>query len=264
MIQNLIEVARLAGNVLRDGYGKAQSIEEKGRASDLVTATDKASEIVVRQYLARQFPTHAILGEEEGLSGAADAEWTWIVDPLDGTTSFAHGLPFFSTCIALRHRGEIVAGAVYEPLRDEMFVAEQGSGAALNGSPIRVTSTSDLSRALLATGFPYRIAENPNKTLEVFAAVVPHARGIRRMGSAGLDLAYVACGRMDGYWETLLQPWDCAAGALLVREAGGHVTDFGGKSHDIFGLETLATNGAVHEVLMERIRTGQGWDFKLS
>lgn len=264
MIQNLIEVARLAGAVLREGYGKAQSIEEKGRASDLVTATDKASEIVVRQYLARHFPAHAILGEEEGLSGAADAEWTWIVDPLDGTTSFAHGLPFFSVCIALRHRGEIVAGAVYEPLRDEMFVAERGAGATLNGSPIRVTSTSDLSRALLATGFPYRIAENPNKTLEVFSAVVPHARGIRRMGSAGLDLAYVACGRMDGYWETLLQPWDCAAGALLVREAGGLVTDFGGRPHDIFGLETLATNGAVHEILMERIRTGQGWDFRLS
>lgn len=264
MIQNLIEVARLAGAVLREGYGKAQSIEEKGRASDLVTATDKASEVVVRQYLARHFPTHAILGEEEGLSGAADAEWTWIVDPLDGTTSFAHGLPFFSTCIALRHRGEIVAGAVYEPLRDEMFVAEKGAGATLNGSPMRVSATSDLSRALLATGFPYRISENPNKTLEVFAAVVPHARGIRRMGSAGLDLAYVACGRMDGYWETLLQPWDCAAGVLLVREAGGRVTDFGGRPHDILGLETLATNGAVHEVLMERIRAGQGWDFRLS
>lgn len=263
MIENLAEVARMAGRILREGYGKAQEIEEKGRSTDLVTATDKASEVVVRQYLARHFPTHAILGEEEGLSGSADSEWTWIVDPLDGTTSFAHGLPFFSVCIALRHRREIVAGAVYEPLRDELFLAESGSGATLDGKRIRVTETADLSRALLATGFPYRIAENPHKTLEVFAAVVPHARGIRRMGSAGLDLAYVACGRMDGYWETLLKPWDCAAGALLVREAGGLVTDFSGLEHDIFGLETLATNGAIHEQLRELIAAGKRSSFVL-
>lgn len=264
MIDHLEHVARLAGEVLRQGFQKNQLIEEKGRASDLVTATDRAAETVIRDYLSKTFPTHCLLGEEEGLSGVADAEWTWIFDPLDGTTSFAHGLPFFSTCIALRRGRDIVAGIVYEPLRDELFAAEAGSGATLNGQRLSVTTTTDLSRALLATGFPYRIAENPNKTLEVFAAVVPHARGIRRMGSAGLDLAYVACGRLDGYWETLLQPWDCAAGALLVREAGGRVTDFAGNPHDILGLETLATNGGVHEVLRDRIRVGQGYDFKLS
>ena len=264
MIDQLEQVARLAGEVLRQGFQKSQVIEEKGRASDLVTATDRAAEHVIREYLAKSFPTHALLGEEDGLSGAADAEWTWIFDPLDGTTSFAHGLPFFSTCIALRRGREIVAGVVYEPLRDEMFAAEAGSGATLNGEKLSVTTTVDLSRALLATGFPYRIAENPNKTLEVFAAVVPHARGIRRMGSAGLDLAYVACGRMDGYWETSLQPWDCAAGALLVREGGGTVTDYGGNPHDIHGLEILATNGGIHPSLMERIKIGQGYDFKLS
>jgi len=157
-----------------------------------------------------------------------------------------------------------VAGVVYEPLRDELFAAEAGGGATLNGTRLAVTGTTDLARALLATGFPYRIAENPNKTLEVFAAVAPHARGIRRMGSAGLDLAYVACGRMDGYWETSLQPWDCAAGALLVREAGGAVTDYAGNPHDIQGLEILATNGGIHGALRERIRVGQGYDFKLS
>lgn len=264
MIDQLTHVARLAGEILRQGFRKTQQIEEKGRASDLVTATDRAAERVIRDYLSKEFPSHALLGEEEGRSGSSDSEWTWIFDPLDGTTSFAHGLPFFSTCIAVQHRGEIVAGVVYEPLRDELFVSEKGAGATLNGSRLDVTTTSDLSRSLLATGFPYRIAENPNKTLEVFAAVVPHARGIRRMGSAGLDLAYVACGRMDGYWETLLQPWDCAAGALLVREAGGKVTDFAGNPHDIHGLETLATNGAIHHSLMDRIRIGQGYDFKLS
>lgn len=263
MIEYLMEAARLAGHILREGYGKTQSIEEKGRATDLVTATDKASEAAVRAYLAKNFPDHAILGEEEGHSGDKNAEWTWIVDPLDGTTSFAHGVPFFSTCIALAKRGEIVAGVVYEPLRDEMFAAESGSGATLNGQKIVVTETADLGRALLATGFPYRIAENPNKTLEMFCAVVPHARGIRRMGSAGLDLAYIACGRMDGYWETLLQPWDCAAGCLLVREAGGRTSDFKGGTHDIHGLETLATNGAIHEALMERIRIGQDASFRL-
>jgi len=262
MMEHLVEVARLAGHILREGYGKTQSIEEKGRTTDLVTATDKASETAVRAYLARHFPDHAILGEEEGHSGDKNAEWTWIVDPLDGTTSFAHGIPFFSTCIALARRGEVVAGAVYEPMRDEMFAAEKGSGATLNGKRIRVTDTFELNRALLATGFPYRIAENPNKTLEVFCSVVPHARGIRRMGSAGLDLAYLACGRLDGYWETLLQPWDCAAGGLLVTEAGGRVSDFDGGAHDIHGLETLATNGAIHEAMMERIRIGRTRDVR--
>lgn len=261
LIDQMTEVARLAGVILREGYGKTQSIEEKGRTTDLVTATDKASEKAVRAYLAQYFPSHAVLGEEEGFSGDRDAEWTWIFDPLDGTTSFAHGLPFFSTCIAVQRRGEIVAGVIYEPLRDEMFVAEKGAGATLNGKKIQVTDTSELKRSLLATGFPYRIAENPNHTLEMFASVVPHAQGIRRMGSAGLDLAYLACGRMDGYWETLLQPWDCAAGCLLVTEAGGRVSDFKGHPHDIFGLETLATNGAIHEQLMERIAIGQSIDF---
>lgn len=264
MIDAVIEVARLAGDILRQGFRTTQTIEEKGRASDLVTATDRAAERAIRTHLADRFPTHALLGEEEGRGGVAGAEWTWIFDPLDGTTSFAHGLPFFSTCIALLRGPEVVAGVVYEPLRDELFAAERGAGATLNGERLRVTETADLSRALLATGFPYRIAENPNKTLEVFAAVVPYARGIRRMGSAGLDLAYVAAGRMDGYWETLLQPWDCAAGALLVREAGGRTTDFSGSPNDIHGLETLATNGGIHEALRERIRTGQRYDFQLS
>lgn len=264
MIDQLEEVARLAGEILRQGFQTTQWIEEKGRASDLVTATDRAAETAIRNFLSKSFPGHALLGEEEGMSGAAGAEWTWIFDPLDGTTSFAHGLPFFSTCIALARGSEVVAGVVYEPLRDEMFAAEVRCGATLNGSRLAVTSTADLSRALLATGFPYRIAENPHKTLERFAAVVPHARGIRRMGSAGLDLAYVAAGRMDGYWETSLQPWDCAAGALLVREAGGKVTDFAGNPHDIRGLETLATNGGIHEALRERLEIGQGYDFKLS
>lgn len=257
MIQHLIEAARASGEILRAGFGRVQKIEEKGRASDLVTETDKASERFLREWIQARFPGHAMIGEEEENIPDPDAEWTWIFDPLDGTVSFAHGIPFFAVCIALQRRGETVAGVIYEPLRDEMFAAELGSGARLNGEPMRVSKTAELGRALLATGFPYHMSENPERTLETFAAVVPHARGIRRLGTAGIDLAYVACGRFDGYWEQFLKPWDCAAGALLVSEAGGMVTDYVGKPHDIFGLQTLATNGLVHDELISRIRKGR-------
>lgn len=257
MIEHVIQAAREAGEILKAGFGKVQRIEEKGRASDLVTETDKAAERFLREWIEARFPGHAMVGEEEANEVVAGAEWTWIFDPLDGTVGFAHGIPFFSVCVALEHRGEVVAGAVYEPLRDEMFSAERGSGAFLNGQRIRVSSTTELCRSLLATGFPYTVRDNPRRTLETFCAVVPHARGIRRLGSAGLDLAYVATGRMDGYWESFLQPWDCAAGCLLVREAGGRVTDYVGNPHDIRGIQTVATNGLVHEELMARLAEGQ-------
>ncbi|MCB9496405.1 MAG: inositol monophosphatase [Fibrobacteria bacterium] len=258
MIQTAIEAARRAGEVLRSGYGTTFLREEKGRTTDLVTEFDRKAEDILVESIRSRHPDHRIIGEEGGDSGG-NSEWEWILDPLDGTTSFAHGIPFFSVCVALRHRGEIVLGVVYEPLRDELFAAERGAGATLDGAPIRVSPTKELSRALLATGFPYAIAENPHRTLEVFTAVVPHARGIRRLGSAGLDLAYVACGRFDGYWEHSLKPWDCAAGALLVREAGGVVTTWGTDSDapwNVDSLETLATNGAIHQELSSRIREG--------
>ncbi|HXP90609.1 MAG TPA: inositol monophosphatase family protein [Fibrobacteria bacterium] len=257
MIEHVVQAAREAGAILREGFGRIHEIQEKGRTTDLVTETDKASERFLREWISSRFPDHAMIGEEEENVARPDAEWTWVFDPLDGTVSFAYGIPFFAVCVALCHRGTTVAGAVYEPLRDEMFAAVRGEGATLNGSPIRVTATTELNRALLATGFPYSIAENPKRTLETFVAVAPYARGIRRLGTAGIDLAYVACGRMDGYWESFLQPWDCAAGALLVEEAGGRVTDYAGNRHDIFGLQTLATNGRIHEQLMARLKVGQ-------
>ena len=257
MIEHVMQAAREAGEILKAGFGKVQDIEEKGRASDLVTETDKAAERFLRDWISVRFPGHAMVGEEEANEPVAGAEWTWIFDPLDGTVSFAHGIPFFSVCVALEHRGQVVAGAVYEPLRDEMFSAERGSGAFLNSTRIRTSGATELCRSLLATGFPYTVRENPRRTLETFCAVVPYARGIRRLGSAGLDLAYVAAGRMDGYWESFLQPWDCAAGCLLVEEAGGRVTDYVGAAHDIRGIQTVATNGLIHEELMARIMEGQ-------
>lgn len=259
MIATAIAAARAAGEVLRLGYGTAFHREEKGRPTDLVTEFDRRAEQVLVERILQRHPDHSILGEEGG-SIHPGSEWEWILDPLDGTTSFAHGIPFFSVCVAVRHRGEVVAGVVYEPLRDELFSATLGGGAFLNGVAIHVTGTSDLSRSLLATGFPYAIAENPHRTLEVFCAVVPRARGIRRLGSAGLDLAYVACGRFDGFWEHSLKPWDCAAGALLVREAGGRVTTWGTDPSEApwspESFDTLATNGQVHEALRERILEG--------
>ncbi|HNY30688.1 MAG TPA: inositol monophosphatase family protein [Fibrobacteria bacterium] len=257
MIEHLKEAARESGRILREGFGQVRELSEKGRATDLVTEYDKASERFLREWIQERFPDHAQIGEEEENQARPDAEWTWIFDPLDGTVSFAYGIPFFAVCIGLRHRDTTVAGVVYEPIRDEMFWAQRGGGAFLNGRPIRVTEATELERSLLATGFPYSIRENPNRTLETFAAVVPHARGIRRMGTAGIDLAYVACGRLDGYWESFLQPWDCAAGVLLVEEAGGKVSDYLGNPHDIFGLQTVATNGRIHGQLLDRIQEGQ-------
>jgi myo-inositol-1(or 4)-monophosphatase len=258
MIEYVVEAARAAGALLREGFGRVQKVEEKGRASDLVTETDKASERFLRDWISSRFPDHALVGEEEENVPRPDAEWTWIFDPLDGTVSFAHGIPIFAVCVGLERRGEVVAGAVYEPLRDEMFSAELGSGAFLNGERIRVSQAAELQRALMATGFPYAIRENPRRTLETFCAVVPHAQGIRRMGTAGIDLAYVAAGRLDGYWESFLQPWDCAAGCLLVREAGGRTSDYRGAPHAIRGLQTVATNGLFHDELLARIAEGQG------
>jgi len=261
MLPTAVAAARAAGAILREGYGTAFAREEKGRPTDLVTEFDRRAEAALVETILGRHPDHSILGEEGG-SIQPGSEWEWILDPLDGTTSFAHGIPFFSVCVALRRAGTVVAGVVYEPLRDELFSAETGGGAHLNGHPIRVSDTTELSRSLLATGFPYAIADNPHRTLEVFAAVAPRARGIRRLGSAGLDLAYLACGRFDGYWEHSLKPWDCAAGALLVREAGGTVGTWGtsepSDSWTPESLETLATNGRIHEELRHLILEGFG------
>jgi myo-inositol-1(or 4)-monophosphatase len=241
------EIAREAGVLLMDYFRKHVTIEYKGDA-DLVTVADRSSEKLIRERIRSQFPTHDVLGEEEGLVDTG-SDYRWYVDPLDGTTNFAHGFPVFCVSMALEHRGKRVAGVVYDPTRDEMFAAEQGSGAYLNQQRIQVSKTATLPECLVATGFPsHKRHKNPN--IFFYHHITLRTHGVRRAGSAALDLCYVAAGRLDGFWEFNLNSWDTAAGVLIVEEAGGTVTRFDGGSFEINSRETLASNGIVHPALM--------------
>jgi myo-inositol-1(or 4)-monophosphatase len=246
-----IALARTAGALLAHGLGSGAAIEHKG-AIDLVTEYDLKSERVLVDGIRESFPNDAILAEEGG--GAAGGS-RWLIDPLDGTTNFAHGLPVFSVSLAYLEEGLIRLGVVYDPTRDELFDALRGGGARLNGRPLRVSSTADLGEALLVTGFPYDIRTASDTNLDFFARFALRSQGVRRLGSASLDLAYVAAGRFDGYWELRLSPWDWGAGILLVQEAGGRVTRVDGDE-DIFRPPTsiLATNGRLHEGMLEVLR----------
>ena len=246
-----MKAARAGGSVLRDHLGRLTQIETKhNQRNNLVTEADKASERVIIDILRGYFPTHAILGEEGG-SLPGSAEERWIVDPLDGTTNFTHGLSLFSVSIAIERAGRVLAGVVYDPSADEMFAAEHGSGATVNGEPLHVSSVDDLADAMLVTGFPYNVRENPYFCRERFAAFLQHAQAVRRLGSAALDCAYVAAGRIDGYWEVALQPWDKAAGMLLIEEAGGRVTNFEGEKLDMFHPPFLGSNSLLHAQMLE-------------
>lgn len=250
MIQDVIDIATEAGLFLKANVGKVRTIERKlGQETNLVTEVDRASEALIKERIRAKYPGHAILGEESGgtLSGA---ETVWIIDPLDGTTNFTHGLPIYGVSIGVQHRGELVAGVVYDPSQEELFSAEKGSGAFLNGQPLRVSGQSSIGESLLVTGFPYNIRENPFNAVEHFTAFLMQAQAVRRLGSAALDLCYVAAGRFDGFWEVALNSWDMAAGMLCVREAGGLVTNFRGKEMKVSGRDLLATNGKIHEAMM--------------
>jgi len=238
-----------AAEHLRAAAAAPRRIERKG-AIDLVTDTDRAVETLLTARLRAAFPDHIVIGEEASAAAGArrpPAErWAWYLDPLDGTTNFAHGHPHFAVSLALARGAELVLGLVCDPLRDETFAAVRGRGATLNGTPIRVSPVGALDDALLATGTPYDRRERADQYLGVIRAFMVRCQGIRRAGSAALDLCWLACGRVDGYWEWRLGPWDMAAGALIVREAGGVVSDFRGAAHDLFGSETLASNGVLH------------------
>jgi myo-inositol-1(or 4)-monophosphatase len=239
--------ARQAGALVREGYGQAVHITHKG-AIDLVTETDKRSEALILAAVREAFPGQAINAEESGRAAGDDYEW--LVDPLDGTTNFAHKFPVFSVSIALTFRRQLLMGVVYDPLRDELFAAEAGQGARLNDTPIRVSATGALDQTLLATGFPYDVRTNPNNNLAEFERFARLAQGVRRTGSAALDCSWVAAGRLDGFWELRLNPWDIGAGALIVREAGGRVTTYSGDE-DFLGKDSMvASNGALHAEML--------------
>lgn len=242
-----IEAALEAGRVHRQYFRKNPDVQKKGPI-DLVTAADVAAEAGFRRLIASRFPDHSVLGEEQaqGVSRESATRCRWIVDPLDGTTNFAHGLALFCVSIALEVDGRVELGVIYDPMADELFTAERGGGARLNGDPVRVSSRSALVDGLLCTGFPYSIRERPERQVEVFAAFLGRARAVRRLGSAALDLCYVACGRFDGFWERQLHPWDMAAGALMVEEAGGRVSDYSNRPIDLFGGQIVVSNGHLH------------------
>ena len=238
--------AREAGKVLLHHLGDLREIEVKNAQQfNLVTEADRNSERRIVDILLAEYPDHGVLGEEGGAHNTG-AAFTWIIDPLDGTTNYTHAFPIFSISIALEREGELIAGVVYAPVRDELFHAARGAGAFLNEKRIHVSDTSRIEKAMLVTGFPYNIRENPDHCYERFIGFLKEAQAIRRLGSAALDCAYVAAGRLDGFWEVSLQPWDKAAGHLLIEEAGGRVSDFSGAPHDIYKLPFLGSNGHVH------------------
>ncbi len=253
MLNFAMQTAREAGRVLAERFGRRQlKVTSKGEI-DLVTEADLASERLIVERIRSHYPRHSILSEEAGevaVVGGERAEWKWVIDPLDGTTNYAHGYPCFCVSIALEHEGEVVVGVVYDPVRDELFAAERGEGASLNGRRIRVSEVSDINRALLCTGFPYDVRERSNFARH-FTAFIMNAQSVRRDGAAALDLAYVACGRFDGFWEEGLRPWDVAAGVLLVEEAGGRVTHYDGSPFRIYQPPIAASNGLVHEAMLE-------------
>jgi myo-inositol-1(or 4)-monophosphatase len=243
--------AARAGRLLRARYGERQEITFKSEV-DLVTAADRDAERVIVDAIATAFPDHGIVAEESAAQAGRDSH-RWYIDPLDGTTNFAHAYPHFAVSIALAHGEEIVLGVVHDPMRGETFAAVRGGGARLNGAPIVVSDVERLEHALLGTGFPYDRRQHTAFYVAFFAEGMRRAQGVRRAGSAALDLCYVACGRLDAFWEWKLRPWDTAAGRLIVEEAGGRVTDFSGQPHELTGAETAASNAHLHPELLDML-----------
>jgi myo-inositol-1(or 4)-monophosphatase len=249
-----IDAARSAGHLLRSELPGQRRISYKGTPTNLVTEMDARAETLILERLAGAFPADAMLSEETGARPGRSGR-RWIVDPLDGTTNYAHGVPLFAVSIALEVAGQVVLGVVYDPNLDELFMAERGAGAFLGQERLRVSSTTRLDESLLTTGFPYTIRESPDNNLAEYGAFSVRARAVRRMGSAVLDLAWLAAGRFDGHWELRLGPWDVAAGSLLVEEAGGRVTSLGGGGLDLEAPAVVASNGHIHEEMLEILRT---------
>jgi len=246
--QTAIKAARNSAKVLRSRFGKISRIRKKA-AAEIVTEADIESEEVIVSTIQAEFPDHAVLGEECGLI-TGESEYKWIVDPLDGTVNFAHQIPIFSISIALAVRDSIVLGIILDPVNNELYSAVSGQGAQLNGQPIQVSATGTISESLLVTGFPYNVQEIFDSVMVRYGNLLKTSHAVRRLGSAAHDLGYVPCGRFEGFWEQCLKPWDSAAGALIVAEAGGRVTSFSDEPYTMEQAEILATNGLIHKEML--------------
>jgi myo-inositol-1(or 4)-monophosphatase len=253
LLASAISAAKTAGSFIREGLGRNLNVEHKGTI-DLVTEVDLQCEKYIFAFLHDRHPSIGFLSEE-GTEADSGSDSCWIVDPVDGTTNLAHGYPHVAVSIGLKLNGLIQAGVVYNPFREELFIASRGEGAFLNDTRITVSREEKLGDSLLSTGFPYSVRESPALPLTIFSQVVPAIQGIRRDGAAAVDLCYVACGRVDGFWEVELKPWDTAAGVLLIREAGGMVTDFEGNTVEVTSPRFIATNGKIHDELRSLICT---------
>lgn len=249
-----VEAVVRAGDVMIERFGTAVRVDKKG-SIDLVTEVDLAIEREFRAMIGARFPDHLILAEEMGGSDTVPSGPCWVFDPIDGTTNFAHGLPIFCSSLALEIDGVAQLAAVYDPTRRELFTAERGGGAFLNGAPIHVSHAETLLDAVLVTGFPYDVHSRVQEIVGLFGEFVGRARAVRRLGSAALDLCYVAAGRMDGFWERDLKPWDIAGGALMVVEAGGRLTNFAGEPFTSRGRDIVASNARIHDAMLQVIRS---------
>jgi myo-inositol-1(or 4)-monophosphatase len=246
-----IQAAKEAGKIQLEKIGNLTNIDIKdNQDNNLVTEADKESEKIIFKIIKENFPEHSILSKESG-SLPTDSNYKWIIDPLDGTVNYAHSVPIFSVSIGIEQDGEIKVGVVYDPSRGEIFTAVKSEGAFLNGRKIKVSEVDDINNAMLVTGFPYNVKENPSNCLEHFRDFILCSQAVRRLGSAAIDACYVACGRFDGFWEVSLNPWDIAAGSLIVHEAGGLAGGFKGEKINIYEKKYLASNGKIHQQMIK-------------